>query len=516
MDPLAKESMDQLAQTFQGFVPDVQTGGGRSGVEISGLGSGNTGGGSSGITYDANSNAGGYAQNSALGASNGGVNALNGAAEQRLPSNQQPDNGAGFVASAPRTDAGGGTGGGANGGTSGGSSGGSSGGNFFSGSDSGNSGSGAQSPQFDKSAYLSNQVGEQWKQYDRNVDAAVADQYKQQMNNAVESTYSKASGSMQDNVTGQASQLPNSGGGMPQPQPTYTASADTSSNSGGMTYSAPAPQSGSELARESTPAPQSGSTPTYNNTSSSGSSSDNAPFNNAYNYDGGNNDEVKRQMDQLAKAVDYTPEVNLSRNSQPGVAGGGDAGIPVGVPLQGLQYFAQQSYQAMPSQPQQMQQLPTNMPLQNQQQQQQQQGQPGANGANSVNNPSASVPVPLQLRSGNVANNRADALKNATNTRAKESLGGAAGAGAGAAGADKNKSNKLSNALGKAASTNAAKKQAAAAAAGSKTMKDPMGSVSTGSTLRRLRQKRKWSQEEIDAFKKLAGSTEGLENDWDM
>jgi protease I len=439
MNPLAKESMDKLAQTFQGFVPDVQVGQG-SRVETGGLGTPGTGGG-----YDATSTVQ-YAQNSAAAAL-GAANSMpaNGQPEQRLPAQQAPTDGGGggFMASAPKNDvasAGGGT------------------------------------EQFNKSAYLSNQVGEQWRNYDQKLDAAVADQYKQQMNNAVESTYSKAAGPMQDNVTGQASQLPTN---MPQagPQQTYVASNDAPS--GGMQYSAPAPQAGSSLARESGPAPQ------------ADSNSGGGTFQNAYGYNPGN-DEVKNQMDQLAKAVDYTPEVNLARNST-GAAGGGDAGVPQGVPLQGLQYFAQQSYQQMPGQ-QQMQQLPTNMPMQ------QQQLGPNANG---VANAPVSVPVPMQLRYGNVANNRADALKSTGNARSKESLGGAGGGNG-----EKGKSNKLSSALGKAASTNAAKKAAAAAAAGSKTMRDPMGSVRTGSTLRRLRQKRQWSQEEILAMRMLAPGEE--------
>lgn len=517
MNPLAKESVDQLAKTFEGFVPDVQTGGSRSGVEVSGLGN-NSGGG---ITYDATG--GTYAQNSAINAANavqGGMST-----EQRLPANQQLESAGGFVASAPRADAGqpqqvanvdGGNAGGGGGG-------------FFGSND---NNAGGQPQQFDKAAYLSNQVGEQWRQYDRNVDAAIADQYKQQMNGAVESTYSRASGSMQDNVTGQPSQLPNNVNGLPQQQ--FVASNDASA--GGMTYSAPAPASGSSLARESTgdssassytsasASPAAGSQQPSGSNGSGGSAwSDSGSSYNAYSA---NNEEVRRQMDQLAQSVDYTPEVNLARSSNAG-ASGGDAGVqgelptgvPAGVPMQGLQYFAQQSYQQplpdsmqqMQQQqlPQQQQQLPTQLSRQSQN------DQPG-NGltnANSVNAPSASVPVPLQLRSGNVANNRADALKNATNTRAKESL---TGGGNGGANGDKGKTNRLSSALGKAASANGPKKAPVPASSGPKTMKDPMGTVASGSTLRRLRQKRKWSQEEIEAFKKLAGNTEGLDNDWDI
>jgi protease I len=477
MNPLAKESMDKLAQTFQGFVPDVQVGQ-TNRVETSGLGSGSN----TGITSDGSS--GSYAQGSALGAANRGVDGMpaqnlqasaqgpaqgqvQGPVEQRLPA--QPaqadggNSGGGFMASAPRNDV-------------------------------ASAGGGAQT--FDKGAYLTSQVGEQWKQYDQKVDAAVADQYKQQIQNAQESTYSKASGPMQDNVTGQASQaaqLPLNT--PPQPsQPTYTASSAGDAPAGGMQYSAPAPAAASNLARESAPA--------SGGDSSQGSGS---AFQNAYAYNPGN-DEVKNQMDQLAKAVDYTPEVNLSRNST-GAAGGGDAGVPVGVPLQGLQYFAQASYQGMTGEQQQpLPQMPQQLPQQMQQQQMQQQMQlgQGVQQPGQLANAPVSVPVPLQLRAGNVATNRADAMKNATNSRAKESLG--AGATTGGNG-DKNKSNKLSSALGKAASTNQAKK-AAAAAASAKSMRDPMGSVATGSTLRRLRQKRKWSEDEMGAMKMLATGEE--------
>lgn len=474
MDPLSKESLNNLAKQLD-VTPEVRSMSGRSEVASGGLGTTSGGLGTTSGSGYTDSGTVGYAQSSAANqnvtgytsASNAtasGGSSSSPSAEPRLPQQPaSPDGGSGFVANAPRGDAGAG-----------------------------------QPQQFDKSAYMSQQLGEQWKQYDQKVDNAIAADYKQQINGAVESTYSRASSSAQDNMTGQASNLPtqqqpSSGNGGSNP----TFMADGGGTNGGMNYQAPAPASGNTLARESSPAPaenhpgavhQSGATQHAAHTPS--------------------NEAIRQQIDQLADAINYTPEVNLGRHSQH-VSAGGDAGVPNGVPGQGLQYFAQQSYTSSPDAMQGMNrqsQLPTNY-----------QGQNNNAAQSGVNSPtSVPVPVPMQWRYGNVSSSRADALKNAT--RAKESYrgdtdkSGAESTGSGGTSIG-GKTNKLSNALGKAASVNAAKKAAASAAAGAKAMKDPMGSVATGSTLRRLRNKRKWSQEEIEAMGKLSG---GADPDWEM
>jgi hypothetical protein len=493
MDALSKESLDKLAKQFD-VTPEVRSMSGRSEVAGGGLGT-NVGGYSD---AGAGSTGGTFAQNSAMNQSISGYSAATpnaaggnmGNGEPRLP--QQP------TQPIPQQDAGGG--------------------GFFANAPSGDAGAvggGGQPQQFDKSSYLSGQLGEQWKQYDQKVDNALAADYKQQINGAVESTYSRASGSVQDNMTGQASNLPvNQGGqgGMPTGNPGGSTSSFASNDGGaggGMNYQAPAPASGNSLARESTPMASSSPAPAEH-----GGGHHSAGEH--YSAHAPNNEAVRQQMDQLADALNYTPDVNLARHSQHSHGHGmmpaaGDAGVPNSVPNQGLQYYAQQSYTSTPDQMQGMnrnaQQLPTNH-----------QGQNAADAG--VRSP-AQVPVPMQLRSGNIANSRADALKNAT--RAKESYSGGGeklagnggttgGAGNGGTG-NGGKTNKLSNALGKAASVNAAKKAAATAAAGAKSMKDPMGSVATGSTLRRLRNKRKWSEEELEAMRKLGG---GADPDWEM
>jgi hypothetical protein len=332
----------------------------------------------------------------------------------------------------------------------------------------------AQPGEFNKSSYLSQQVGEQWKNYEQRVDNAIASDHRAQMNNAVESTYSRASGPLQDSVTGGTSSLPTNaapgGGGGLVNQPSGDAFSAPSQNvqyqqNQQASYSESAPQ----LARSSSDAHGQGYG--HGAHSAGGSGSNDAAYNSSANV------EARRQIDELAKAVDSTPDVTRhSSHTHHGTSHGGTESVP----SQGLQYYVQSGPVQGPAQ------APNSLP--------------------------SVVPVPGQIsRYGNVANNRADALKSATQNRAKESV---TGPGLGKPINGGNGGNKLNSALGRAGSTAKTPDGKVPAAAGGKAIKDPLGTVSTGSTLRRLRQKRKWSQEEIEAFKKLAGGAE--QNDWDM
>lgn len=258
-----------------------------------------------------------------------------------------------------------------------------------------------------------------------------------------------------------------------------------------------------------------------------------------------------QQIQEFAQQLASTPEVqgaNLAQSvdgasyamADSGVGSGGlisqvysqsSASAAAGAEAAGLAAAGNAFLQGMqPGQPQVNNQLPTNqLPQQpqynvNQPQQPQQplQGQTyyaRETGASGSNVPTGGLmPVPGGGRYGKVSTNRADALNKATQKNLAKDVADKSGKSA----------NKLNSALGRAASKTTDPKKPGAAGpttgggANRKAVSDPMGSVASGSTLRRLRQKRKWSADEIEAMKRLAGGTGEQDNqnnqngDWDM
>lgn len=360
--------------------------------------------------------------------------------------------------------------------------------------------------------YISQQVGNQWKDYDNRVVEAQRQEYAQMNASTVENSLAK--GTLENSVTGM---VPGSAGAAQQAAANYNtadaAPAFAQASYTQPTYSQPSYTEAS-YTQTASPSYSDGGAGGFARESVDGVSGAMSP----------QNDVARESMDQLAQALDYTPEVRM-----PSQGGGG--GSETIIPGQGLQYYAQQGYQSSdPSMLQNSQlasgplqnQLPTNQlptgstpgnpmpqqPLANPNPQFAQQALPQG----TPQQPQMIVPIPLPMRYGSVASSRSEAVNKAIRgNMSKDPIADKKGNGNG---------NKLSSALGRAASKVPDKKGAMPGPA-PRTVKDPMGSVATGSTLRRLRQKRKWSADEIEAMKRLAASSENSEKnsentDWDV